>query len=111
MFREGKQFIRFEISDLPNGYRLEFTKSAEVKSFISYVTGYYRLTVKWMLDLCLEYSTPSLQDLKHFKCHGPIGGEFSYAKIREKNNTPGSYIIRQCEKEYDTYYIDINTRG
>lgn len=38
-------------------------------------------------------------------------GAFSFAKIREQRDKCGSYIIRQCEKEYDTYYIDINTKS
>lgn len=37
-------------------------------------------------------------------------GAFSFAKIRQQRDKCGSYIIRQCEKEYDTYYIDINTK-
>lgn len=111
MYREGKYVVRMEISEHPNGYKLEFVKVPELKSFITYVAGYYRLSVKWMLDLCVQYPTPSLQELKELKYHGPVGGEFSYAKIREKNNKAGSYIVRQCEKEYDTYYIDINTKG
>jgi Janus kinase 2 len=41
------------------------------------------------------------------KIHGPIGGEYSYNKIKENAKGVGTYIIRQCEKEPDIYYIDI----
>lgn len=45
-----------------------------------------------------------------FKLIFHFSGAFSFAKIRERRDICGSYIIRQCEKKYDTYYIDINTQ-
>lgn len=69
-----------------------------------------RLTVKWMQDLCPSYKTPSLEELDRLYCHGPIGGGYSFMKLHENGDKCGSYIVRQCDREYDTYYIDINTR-
>ncbi|XP_055375626.1 tyrosine-protein kinase hopscotch [Condylostylus longicornis] len=109
-FAQQENCVRLEVGDLPNGYTLEFFNSNDRDSFITCVAGYYRLMVRWNTDLCFEFKTPSLTELKELKCHGPVGGDFSYGQIREKNNNPGSYIIRQSEREYDTYYIDINTR-
>lgn len=63
--------------------------------------------VKWTVDLCRELSSPTLRDLRELKVHGPIGGEYSYVKLQERQCVVGSYIIRQCEKHYETYYIDI----
>lgn len=32
-----------------------------------------RLTTKWMVDLCMQYITPSLAELLALNCHGPVG--------------------------------------
>ncbi|ETN67451.1 jak kinase hopscotch [Anopheles darlingi] len=34
-------------------------------------------------------------------------GKYSTDKIREKNSTPGACIIRQCEENFDTYFVDM----
>ncbi|KAL9880141.1 tyrosine-protein kinase hopscotch [Glossina fuscipes fuscipes] len=104
-------YARLEITGMPHGYRIQFEGKIQLESFISYISGYMRLTTKWMLDLCVQYITPSLAELFAIDCHGPIGGTVSFAKIRERRNNCGSYIVRQCEKEYNTYYIDINTKS
>lgn len=65
-----------------------------------------RLMVKWTMNLCLELPSPTLQRLRELKCHGPIGGEYSYSKLHRQYPI-GAYIIRQCEKIYENYYIDI----
>ncbi|XP_054727303.1 tyrosine-protein kinase hopscotch [Anastrepha obliqua] len=107
---EGSVCAYLEITGLPQGYRMRFESQVELESFITYIGGYLRVTAKWMTDLCANYPTPSLQKLKDLKCHGPIGGAFSFAKLREKSKKGVSCIIRQCEKEYDVYYIDKNTQ-
>lgn len=68
---------------------------------------FHRLMVAWTVNLCMEFRSHSLEELLSNKCHGPVGGEFSYQKLKEKQNVTGSYILRQCEQKYDTYYIDI----
>ncbi|XP_067640532.1 tyrosine-protein kinase hopscotch [Eurosta solidaginis] len=95
-----------EITGLPQSYRMRFQTRIELESFITYVGGYSRLTAKWMTDLCTNYPTPSLQKLKDLRCHGPVGGVFSFAKLREKSKKGMNCIIRQCEKEFDVYYLD-----
>lgn len=65
----------------------------------------------WTIDLCQSFKSPLLQELRDLKCHGPIGGEFSYFKLQDKQSLPGAYIIRQCEKTYGVYYIDIITKS
>nr|XP_022913814.1 tyrosine-protein kinase hopscotch [Onthophagus taurus] len=87
---------------------LFFKKEPEMYSFVSYVDGYYRLSVKWTFNLCRNVITPSLEKLYAMRCHGPVGGEFSYAKLEEKrNNQPGCYIIRESESKYNIYYVDV----
>jgi len=44
-----------------------------IRSCVSGLNGYYRLSEKWTFDLCTEFVTPSLTRLKSLKCHGPIG--------------------------------------
>ena len=44
------------------------------------------------------------------KIHGPIGGTYSYSKLEDRNSDVGTFIIRQCEKVFNTYYIDIVTK-
>lgn len=104
---EKDSVVRFEMRDTPAGFAVQLSDKQKMESFVSCIAGYYRLMVKWIIDLCRTYPSPSLHTLLTLKCHGPIGGEFSYLKLQEKHNITGSYIIRQCEKVYETYYIDI----
>lgn len=67
--------------------------------------------VKWTVDICLNFPTPSLKRLRKIDCHGPIGGEYSYNKLQERQCIAGTYIVRQCEKVFDDYYIDIIING
>lgn len=39
-----------------------------------------------------------------------MGGTYSYCKLEDRNSDVGSFIIRQCEKNYETFYIDIVTK-
>ncbi|XP_071446998.1 tyrosine-protein kinase hopscotch [Hetaerina americana] len=90
---------------------LKFKKNLIMYSFISLLDGYYRLMVKWTFNLCKDVVTPSLQKLYKIKCHGPIGGEFSYRKLEDKReNKPGCFILRESETKYDTFFIDVCSR-
>ncbi|XP_025075484.1 tyrosine-protein kinase hopscotch [Pogonomyrmex barbatus] len=88
-----------------------FDTKALLLSFVSALDGYYRLSIKWNFNLCSgdpSTITPSLEKLQKLRCHGPVGQDFSYAKLKEKcANEPGSYILRECEEEYYVYYIDV----
>lgn len=77
-------------------------------SFVSLLDGYYRLMANWTFNLCKEVRTPSLQKLQSMNCHGPVGKEFSYKKLKEKRDyNPGTFLLRECETEYDVYYLDV----
>ncbi|XP_017023104.1 tyrosine-protein kinase hopscotch [Drosophila kikkawai] len=102
--------VRLEVVGLPKGYEMQFQNEKEMKSFISYLSIYKRMSSKWMQDLCHSYRTPSLAELDSLHCHGPIGGAYSLMKLHEHNNKCGSYIIRECDREYNVYYIDIITK-
>lgn len=66
---------------------------------------------KWTVNLCADFKSPQLERLLTEKCHGPIGGQAAYGKLQERSSIAGSYIVRQCEHNYDTFYIDIITKG
>ncbi|XP_017885743.1 tyrosine-protein kinase hopscotch [Ceratina calcarata] len=86
---------------------LKFSKSSQLTSFVSALDGYYRLAVKWTFNLCGELVAPSLERLHRMKCHGPVGQEFSYSKLKEKRgDKAGAYILRESETEYNVYYLD-----
>ncbi|XP_018575344.1 tyrosine-protein kinase hopscotch [Anoplophora glabripennis] len=89
-------------------FYLKFHSIPVMYSFISLLDGYYRLTCKWTFNICKEVITPSLQKLHAMKCHGPVGGEFSYAKLESKRgNRAGCFILRESESKYNSYYIDV----
>ncbi|KAF5275199.1 hypothetical protein FQR65_LT04231 [Abscondita terminalis] len=89
-------------------FYLKFFTLPDMHSFVSVLDGYYRLMCKWIFNLCKDLPTYSLQKLYSMKCHGPVGGEFSYAKLQEKrNNHPGCFIIRESESKFNVYYIDV----
>ncbi|XP_028032400.1 tyrosine-protein kinase hopscotch isoform X1 [Bombyx mandarina] len=90
---------------------LKFKSEDQLSSFISVCDGYYRLTVKWTFNLSKDDETPSLKELQRIKCHGPVGGAFSYRKLEEKRGKKhGCYILRQCQDEYNVYYLDVCTK-
>ncbi|XP_046399545.1 tyrosine-protein kinase JAK2 [Ischnura elegans] len=87
---------------------LKFEDNRIMYSFVGLIDGYYRLMVKWTFNLCKDVATPSLLKLHKLKCHGPVGGEFSYRKLEEKREKkPGCFILRESELYYDTFVIDV----
>ncbi|XP_055594135.1 tyrosine-protein kinase hopscotch [Uranotaenia lowii] len=100
--------VNISLKDQPNLYSIDFNSQTELDSFVTCLCGYYRLMCKWTVYLCKPYLwSPSLNRLTELKCHGPIGGQFSYNKLKEKNSSIGANIVRQCETNYDTYFVDI----
>ncbi|XP_014205005.1 tyrosine-protein kinase hopscotch [Copidosoma floridanum] len=86
---------------------LMFKSISLLMSFVSALDGYYRLAARWTYNLCGDAVTPSLERLHRLKCHGPVGGEFSYAKLdNERSNRPGTFILRESETKYNAYYLD-----
>lgn len=91
---------------IPSYFR--FTSERVMYSFVSLLDGYYRFSCKWTFNLCKDVYSPSLKRLYMLKCHGPVGGHFSYAKLEEKrSNKPGCFILRESESSYDAYYLDV----
>ncbi|CAB3370613.1 Hypothetical predicted protein [Cloeon dipterum] len=91
---------------------LQFLSRPIMYSFVSLLDGYFRLLSKWTFNLCMDMYTPSLVRLQAIKCHGPVGGNFSYAKLQEKRDCkPGCYILRESEKQYEVYFLDVCVKG
>ncbi|XP_072942901.1 tyrosine-protein kinase hopscotch [Epargyreus clarus] len=90
----------------------KFKCDEQLSSFISVCDGYYRLMVKWTFNLSKDDETPSLKELQRTKCHGPVGGAFSYRKLDEKRGKKhGCYILRQCQDDYNAYYLDVCSKN
>ncbi|XP_067143590.1 tyrosine-protein kinase JAK2-like [Centruroides vittatus] len=88
---------------------LTFQSVDQMHSFVSLLDGYYRLIEKWTFNICKDLITPSLLNLRQLKCHGPIGQEFSYQKLREKcKNEVGCYILRESTTVYHEYRLDVS---
>lgn len=93
-------------------FYLKFLSLPSMFSFVSLLDGYYRLSYKWTFNICKETPAPSLQRLYNMRCHGPVGGEFSYAKLEEKcDNKAGCFILRESESKYNTFFIDVCTKN
>jgi hypothetical protein len=85
-----------------------FNHDLDMKSFVSLLDGYYRLTEKWSFNICKDISSPSLAKLRKMKCHGPVGNEFAYNKLKEKgNNKSGAYILRESMSKYNEFKLDL----
>ena len=87
---------------------LKFKNDLEMKSFVSLLDGYYRMTEKWAFSLCREISCPLLAQLKSFKCHGPVGSDCAHRKLNKNDSKkPGMFILRQSSVFYDKYKLDL----
>lgn len=108
--RNGENSL--EISRRGTPLFFKFKSEEHISSFISVCDGYYRLMVKWTFNLSKDDETPSLKELQRIKCHGPVGGAFSYRKLEEKRaKKHGCYILRQCQDDYNVYYLDVCTKN
>ncbi|KAH7966577.1 hypothetical protein HPB49_017871 [Dermacentor silvarum] len=86
---------------------LRFDSISQMHSFVSLLDGYYRLTEKWTVNLCINLPTPSLTMLRAMRCHGPVGAKFAYQKLQEKGgHEAGWYLIRQSSSIYREYRLD-----
>ena len=89
-------------------HNLSFATENELKSFVSLLDGYYRLSQKWSFSICKDISSPSLTTLKSLKCHGPVGAAFAVKKLQEKaGDKAGTYVLRQSGKNYSDFVVDV----
>ena len=81
-----------------------FSKQSQVSSFLTLVSGYYRLCEKWIFSLCDAIVFPTMQSLLKEHVHGPIHPDFAERKfITNSEQDPGkvqwkprgTYLIHQ----------------
>ena len=91
-----------------------FSKKLHARSFLSLVSGYYRLCEKWTFSLCDAVIFPQLQTLLRDHVHGPIQTEFAERKFMVNNEQDpgnvqwkpkGSFLIHQSCKDVNHYLL------
>ena len=91
-----------------------FEKQEEARSFLTLISGYYRLCEKWTFSLCDAIIFPHLQQLLKDQVHGPIQTEFAERKfMANKEQDPGifqwksrgTYLIHQSCKDTNNYLL------
>ncbi|KAK7084395.1 Tyrosine-protein kinase jak2, partial [Halocaridina rubra] len=83
-----------------------------LESFVSCLSGYYRLIATWTFDLCRELPTPSLDYLRANKCHGPIGRVYAAKKLKEKGGGAiGVALLREASDKYSSYKLDVTVEN
>lgn len=68
-----KDSIYLQVKNLPIARKFTIKDKKVMESFISCVSGYYRLMEKWTVNICPSYPSPLLNKLLEMKCHGPVG--------------------------------------
>ena len=71
------------------------------------LTGYYRLSEKWVFCLCPDIVYPSLNRLLAAKVHGPVDKNFIMEKFKAspERQELGSYLIRRSPDNHFTYFL------
>ena len=91
-----------------------FAKQAQARSFLTLLSGYYRLCEKWTFLLCDAITFPNLRDLLRDHVHGPIQTEFAERKFMTHNEQDpgnvqwkprGTYLIHQSCKDVNHYLL------
>ncbi|XP_015794467.1 tyrosine-protein kinase JAK2 isoform X2 [Tetranychus urticae] len=78
-----------------------------MKSLLSLLEGYHRLTTGDSICICEYVMPPSIQQFKEIRCHGPISSNDSLSIFIDKDQcTIGNYLIRHDQKRYE-YVIDV----
>src|SRR5699024_2122809 len=75
-----------------------FENGIQMKSFVSLLSGYYRLSQRWNFDICKEYYSPWIDRLRKISCHGPVNTEFVKEKLNkfgDENSKHVPFIFQQ----------------
>lgn len=90
---------------------LFFSSDLLLKSFVSLIDGYYRLSQKWYFSnsISRDVYCPSLSTLAKLRCHGPVGFDFSKQKLKEKSDDGkvGYFVLRQPLEREDVVKMDV----
>ena len=91
-----------------NGIPIYFTMNSQADSlsFLSLMSGYYRLCEKWSFVLSNLIIYPHLQFNLAHNVHGPVTTEFVTEKFQCKaKGKAGTYLLRQSCEEFDRYHL------
>ena len=78
-----------------------------LKSLLSLLEGYHRLTTGDSICICEYVMPPSIFQFKEIRCHGPISSSDSLSIFQDKGQfNVGNFLIRYDEKRYE-YVIDV----
>jgi serine/threonine protein kinase len=79
---------------------LKMTSRQEFMSFVSHLSGYYRLCEKWIFPICNDIAYAALRFNMANNMHGTVKSDFVDKKFLQKcKYKPGYYILTQsCEK-------------
>ncbi|OTF81980.1 tyrosine-protein kinase-like protein, partial [Euroglyphus maynei] len=80
-----------------------FVRLDRMKSFISLLSGYHRLSIHWNLNLSAEYFSPMLNRLRKFNCFGPVQDEFVLNRLKKTHDgqkNSGLFLLRQSDLDF-----------
>lgn len=86
----------------------------KMRSFVSLLAGYYRLSVRWGFDLCRSMpGSPWMDRLRRVAAHGPIDEAFTRSKLAkysdDQNQHP--FIFRLSPTDFTLFYITLQDRS
>lgn len=87
---------------------MAFDNSLQMKSFVSLLSGYYRLSQRWNFDICKEYFSPWIDRLRRISCHGPVNYEFLKEKLNkygDENSKHVPFIFHQSRIDFTTFIV------
>lgn len=85
---------------------IAFKNEMELRSFVSLLSGYFRLSQRWNFDLCKEYYSPWMDRLRKLCCHGPIEEQFAQdklSKFSDENHRP--FIFQLSQDNFNVFKI------
>nr|XP_022293912.1 tyrosine-protein kinase JAK2-like isoform X2 [Crassostrea virginica] len=84
---------------------LSFDSKTVAESFVSGISGYYRLITDYYMNPSQQMELPSLQEINRLKCHGPIDTNTAVQKLKTKYLSDEYYILKQSILEFDQFAI------
>lgn len=82
----------------------------KLRSFVSLLAGYYRMTERWNFNICSELPSPWLVRLRRNRCHGPISAYLRKEKFLKNqansSHPPGClFLFQQMPDDFQSFRI------
>ncbi|KAH9400726.1 Tyrosine-protein kinase jak2, partial [Tyrophagus putrescentiae] len=90
---EGHHGHSIEVSHV-NGApdTITFQSGPQMRSFVSLLAGYYRLSQRQNFDICRDFPSPWIDRLKRVSAHGPVDKEFTREKLTKFSDDAGKHV-------------------